>query len=92
MLISNIGADPGGGGWAYLARGPPKIGKNTIFWHKILIFHTKYPNNFRTSLRSVQFFKLHPPPPNLKSWIRPCNMNQHFKFSSLQYGFRIKSE
>ena len=37
-------------------RTPPKIGKNMIFWHKIMIFHTKYPNNFRASLRSAQFF------------------------------------
>ena len=35
---------------------PPKIGKNMIFFNKIVIFHTKYPNNFRTSLRSAQFF------------------------------------
>ena len=34
----------------------PKIGKNMIFWRKIVIFHTKYPNNFRASLRSAQFF------------------------------------
>ena len=33
-------------------RAPPKIGKNMIFWHKIVIFHTKYPKNFRTSLRN----------------------------------------
>jgi hypothetical protein len=32
------------------------IGKNKIFWRKIVIFHTKYPNNFRSSLRSAQFF------------------------------------
>ena len=47
------GADPGG------ARGAPppsKIGKNMIFWRKIVIFHTKYPNNFRACLRSAQFF------------------------------------
>ena len=31
---------------------PPKIGKNMIFWHKIVIFHTKYPKNFRASLRN----------------------------------------
>ena len=31
---------------------PPKIGKNMIFWRKIVIFHTKYPNNFRASLRN----------------------------------------
>jgi len=28
---------------------PPKIGKNTIFLRKIVIFHKKYPKNFRTS-------------------------------------------
>jgi hypothetical protein len=44
------GADPGGGG------APPKIGKNMIFWRKIVIFHTKYLNNFRASLRSAQIF------------------------------------
>jgi hypothetical protein len=35
---------------------PSAIGKNKIFWSKIVIFHTKYPNNFRASLRSAQFF------------------------------------
>ena len=45
-LIYLSGADPGGG------RAPPKIGKNMIFWRKIVIFHTKYPNNFRASLRN----------------------------------------
>jgi hypothetical protein len=38
-----------------------------IFWRKIVIFHTKYPKNFRASLRSAQFFLVRPP--NLKSWI-----------------------
>jgi hypothetical protein len=37
-------------------RAPPKIGKNMIFWHKIVIYHTKYPKNVRASLRSAQFF------------------------------------
>jgi hypothetical protein len=41
---------------AHPARAPPKIGKNMIFWRKIMIFHTKYPQNFRASLRSAQFF------------------------------------
>ena len=41
---------------------PPKIGKNMIFWRKIVIFHTKYPKNFRASLRSAQFFKCAPTP------------------------------
>jgi hypothetical protein len=45
------GADSGGGG-APGARPPPKIGKNMIFWRKIVIFHTKYPNIFRASLRN----------------------------------------
>jgi hypothetical protein len=35
---------------------PPTIGKNMIFWRKIGIFHTKYPKNFRASLRSALFF------------------------------------
>ena len=35
---------------------PPKIGKNMISWRKIVIFHTKNPKSFRTSLRSAQFF------------------------------------
>jgi hypothetical protein len=31
-----------------------------IFWRKIVIFHTKYPTNFRASLRSAQFFQVRP--------------------------------
>jgi hypothetical protein len=31
------GVDPG----VHPARAPPKIGKNMIFWLKIVIFHTK---------------------------------------------------
>ena len=41
-----------GGGGAPGARPPPKIGKNMIFWRKIVIFHTKYPKIFRVSLRN----------------------------------------
>ena len=37
-------------GEAHPARAPPKIGKNMIFLRKIVIFHTKYPKNFRPSL------------------------------------------
>jgi hypothetical protein len=39
------------GGGAHPASPPPpgKIGKNMIFWRKIVIFHTKYPKNFRAS-------------------------------------------
>ena len=43
MIIA--GADPGGG--AHPARAPSKIGKNMICWRKIVIFHTKYPKNFK---------------------------------------------
>ena len=49
------GADPGGGGEPGAL--PPKIGKDMIYLRKMVIFHTKYPNNFRASLRSAQFFK-----------------------------------
>ena len=34
-------------------RAPPlKLEKNKIFWRKSVIFHTKYPNIFRASLRN----------------------------------------
>ena len=42
----------GGGDGAPGTRPPPKIEKNMIFWRKIVIFHMKYPKNFRTSLRN----------------------------------------
>jgi hypothetical protein len=53
--MGTTGADPGGGEGAPCAR-PTKIGKNMIFWRKIMIFHTKYPTNFIASFRSAQFF------------------------------------
>jgi hypothetical protein len=37
---------------AHPPRAPPKIGKNIIFWRKIVIFHTKYPKNVRASVRN----------------------------------------
>ena len=40
---------------------PSAIGKNMIFWHKIVIFHTKYPKNFAPPSARRNFFK--PPPP-----------------------------
>jgi hypothetical protein len=40
-----------GGGRTRLAP-PLKLEKNMIFWRKIVIFHTKYPNNFRASLHN----------------------------------------
>jgi hypothetical protein len=53
-----LGADPGGGHTRHVTTTPPppKIGKNMIFWHKIVIFHTKYPKNVHSSLHSAQFF------------------------------------
>ena len=40
---------------------PSEIGKNMICLPIIVIFHTKYPQNFRASLRSVRFFLSAPP-------------------------------
>jgi hypothetical protein len=40
--MATRGGSKGGEG-AHPARAPPKIGKNMIFWRKIVIFHTKYP-------------------------------------------------
>ena len=62
------GADPGGG---RTRRAPPKIGKNKIFWRKIVIFHTKYPKNY-LPLPPLGVIFLSDLSPNLKSWIRPC--------------------
>ena len=64
------GADPGGEGAPGAPPPPLKLKKNTIFWRKIVIFHTKYPKNFRASLPSAQIFYVRLP--DLKSWIRPC--------------------
>jgi hypothetical protein len=44
-INTDSGVDPGGA-----------LEKDMIFWRKIVIFHTKYPNMFRVSLRSAQFF------------------------------------
>ena len=55
-------------GGAHQARGPLKLEKNMIFRRKIVIFHTKYPNNFRASLRSwkkYDFLAYNRPPPPL---------------------------
>jgi hypothetical protein len=54
--VDNRGGSRGRGG-----AGSPKIGKNMIFWRKIVIFHTKYPNIFLASRRSAQFFWVRPP-------------------------------
>jgi hypothetical protein len=56
LIVTESKANLGGGygGGRHLPP-PKKIGKNKIFLRKIVIFHTKYPNNFRASLRSAQF-------------------------------------
>jgi hypothetical protein len=40
----------GGGRGSHPARAPLKLEKFMFFWRKIVIFHTKYPKNFRASL------------------------------------------
>jgi hypothetical protein len=52
ILYVGQGRIQGGGGVAHPARAPSKIGKNMIFWRKIVIFHTKYPKNVHASLRN----------------------------------------
>jgi hypothetical protein len=47
---------------AYAGALPPKIGKNKIFWRKIVIFHTKYPKYFRASLRNAKKYDFLAPP------------------------------
>ena len=55
-------------------RAPPlKLEKIWFFWRKIVIFHTKYPKIFTPPSARRNFFKC-APPPNLKSWIRPCDL------------------
>jgi hypothetical protein len=66
---------------------PLKLEKRIFFWHKIVVFHTKYPKKFRASLRS---------PPNLKSWIHPCmltiNYSILFKGSIISLNLTLKRE
>ena len=53
-MITTIHSISGAGpGWGVAPGTPrPKIEKNMIFWRKIVIFHTNYPNYFRASLRN----------------------------------------
>jgi hypothetical protein len=48
------------GGWGVgrTRRAPLKIGQNMICLRKIVIFHTKYPKNFRASLRNWEKYDL----------------------------------
>ena len=63
------GGSRGGGGAPGARPPPPKIGKNMIFWRKIVISH-EIPQTFSRLPQFVTIF-LSAPPPNLKSWIRP---------------------
>jgi hypothetical protein len=60
VAISHTGVEnvhfPPGKHQGWIQGGRTQIGKNMIFWRKIVIFHTKYPTNFRASLCSAQFF------------------------------------
>jgi hypothetical protein len=56
IIVYNTLYDEAAGGGGGAPGAPPKIGKNKIFWRKIVIFHTKYPKKFRASHRSAQFF------------------------------------
>ena len=51
---------------------PSKIGKKLIFWHKIVIFHTKYPKNFRASLRNWKKYYFF----GVKSWFFTRNTHK----------------
>ena len=58
------------------ARAPPKIGKNMIFWRKIVIFQTKYPSARRNFFKSA--------PPNLKSWMNPKLVCMRYIFKMIK--------
>ena len=76
--VSSTNKTRGGSrGGAHPARAPPKIGKNMIFWRKIVFFHTKYPKYFRASLCSAQFFNVPPPPPQFEILDPPQKTDHH---------------
>ena len=64
-----------------------------------MIFHTKYPNNFRASLRSVQFFlneiltwnpgsaPVFSSGARVAQWVRSLDLTTHTSLSSIQRGF-----
>ena len=62
---------------------PPKTGKNMIFWRKIVIFHTKYPNNFRSSLRNWKKIWIF----GVKSWFFTRNTPKLFAPPSARRNF-----
>jgi hypothetical protein len=63
---------------------PSAIGKNMIFWRKIVIFRTQYPKNFRASLRSAQFFKCAPltwNPGSAPAYVHKTSLTPPFLFT-----------
>ena len=53
FMIENLEYRGGSRGGGRTRRAPPlKLEKKMIFWRKIVIFHTKYPNIFRASLHN----------------------------------------
>jgi len=75
------GGSRGGGGAA--RRAPPlKLGKIWFFFLKSWFFTRNTPNIFAPPSPLADFFKCAPPPPNLKSWIRPWNGMQKIIKSS----------
>jgi hypothetical protein len=62
MTPSVVKSPRGGSRGAHPAHTPPKIGKNMIFWHKIVIFFTQNtPKNFTPPSARRNFFKYTPP-------------------------------
>ena len=57
---------------------PLKFEKIWFFCIKFMIFHTKYPKNFRFSLRSVRFFQVCPPPLTWNPGSAPGFMSVYF--------------
>jgi hypothetical protein len=62
---------------AHPARAPLKLEKNKIFWRKIVIFHTKYPNIF--ALPPLGAIFLSAPPLTLN----PGSAPEYRRFSGL---------
>jgi hypothetical protein len=67
-----------------------KIGRNMIFWHKIVIFHTKYPKNVCTS-PPLGAIVLSAPPPNLKILDPPlqCPIVLHIEINDNMFVSRL---
>ena len=77
----------------FFTRNTPKIltphsaiGKNMIFWRKIVIFHTKYRKNVRAFLRTAQFF-LSAPPLTWNSGSAPVRGNDFASFCGFDTWF-----